>query len=101
MRYREAEYVTTAIKLLFYMLTPEQQQALLKELDPIQIPRAGDLLQHIKNLIPRQGEFTVADLREQITIPATNKEIYNAIGYLTRRRHIRSLGYGRYTRQLG
>ena len=49
--------------------------------------------------MPRTGAWTVDDLKKTIEkagVDAKPKEIYNAIGYLTRRKHIQRISYGRY-----
>jgi hypothetical protein len=53
----------------------------------------------IVKLLPRQREWSVAEIKHKIDergVAATAKEIYNALGYLTRKKHIRHIGYGRY-----
>ena len=55
-------------------------------------PRAGAVLRAVSTL---SGEFTTADARARAP-NAQAKEIYNALGYLTRKKRIKRLGYGRY-----
>lgn len=88
---------------LLETLTPAEKQAVVRRitdaLRPIRTPNAGDVLGVVVQLIPRTGEWTVEDLKktiEQSGIEATPKEVYNALGYLTRRKHIRRISYGRY-----
>src|ERR1700741_1015775 len=62
-------------------------------------PKAGDVLATIIRLLPKQRSWTVSELKQQITergIEAKPKEIYNALGYLTRNERITRVGYGRY-----
>ena len=50
-------------------------------------------------LLPRQQNWTIDDLKEEIAsqgIAAAAKEVYNSLGYLVRKGHIRRVGYGRY-----
>lgn len=50
-------------------------------------------------LLPRQQNWTVEDIKREIAsqgITATAKEVYNSLGYLARKGHIRQIGYGRY-----
>jgi len=49
--------------------------------------------------MPRNAEFTVEDAKKEVAsqgVEATPKQIFNAIGYLARKGHIRRRGYGRY-----
>ena len=66
---------------------------------PMSASRAGEVLNTIVRLLPQQKDWTVAELRRQIDeqgITASPKEIYNAIGYLTRKGRVTRVGYGRY-----
>ncbi len=57
------------------------------------------MLGTIVRLLPDREEWTVADFKHEVAsegVEATTKEIYNALGYLTRKGHIRRVGYGRY-----
>ncbi|MEA2892400.1 MAG: hypothetical protein QOI05_3193 [Bradyrhizobium sp.] len=72
---------------------------LIEQLRPIPTPRAGDVLDAIVKLLPRKKDWTAQNLREGVTekgVSANPKEIYNAIGYLVRKGHMRRIGYGRY-----
>ncbi len=49
--------------------------------------------------MPREKAWTVCKVRQDVGaagIEATAKEVYNAVGYLTRKGHVTRLGYGRY-----
>lgn len=88
---------------LLETLTPGEKQAVLRRitdaLRPIRTPNAGDVLGVVVQLMPRTGTWTVDDLRRTIEksgVEAKPKEIYNALGYLTRRKHIQRISYGRY-----
>jgi predicted transcriptional regulator of viral defense system len=62
-------------------------------------PRAGEVLGAIVRLLPQRESWTVAELKQTIDergIPATPREVYNAVSYLARKGHIRRVGYGRY-----
>ena len=89
--------------MLLSTLSPDVQDRVLTEwlaeLRPISTPRAGDVLGTIVRLLPRQKDWTVDDLKKRIVeagVGASSKEVYNAVGYLTRKGHIRRVGYGRY-----
>lgn len=74
-------------------------RAVTERLQPIPVPQAGDVLGIVVQLIPRDRQFTVAELKESLErqgaeIPS--KEIHNAVGYLARKGHITRLGYGKY-----
>lgn len=68
-------------------------------LRPIAAPRAGDVLEAIVKLLPRKPTWTVGDIKQEVSakgVSASPKEVYNAVGYLTRMGHMRRVGYGRY-----
>jgi hypothetical protein len=98
-----ADAIFSTVRTLVSSLGQEEKEALLKELsraiNPIAAPRAGGVLSAIIRLVPKEHEWTMAFLKKEVEgagLDATDKEIYNAIGYLTRKKHIRRVGYGRY-----
>jgi hypothetical protein len=100
---RATQAIVLAIDTLIDGLTPAEKELVLQKiterLRPIPVPQAGDVLGMVVRLIPRDREWTVSELKkrvEQQSVPITAKEIYNALGYLTRKGHIQRLGYGRY-----
>lgn len=87
----------------FEALSEQDRQDVLDKLivilRPIPTPRAGEVLDAIVKLLPRRKDWTVHDLREGVLekgVSADPKEVYNAIGYLKRKGHMRRIGYGRY-----
>ncbi|HZP08385.1 hypothetical protein [Methyloceanibacter sp.] len=91
------------IKAFVSMLSLEQQERLLREMTemirPIPTTRAGEVLDMIARLLPERRNWTVSDLKQSVLkegVTASAKEIYNAVGYLNRKGHIRRVGYGRY-----
>jgi hypothetical protein len=91
------------LKLLIDSLPPQTKEQFLREvaegLRPSIAPHAGEVLGTIVRFLSKRSDFTVADLKRQIQeqgLAVTPKAIYNAIGYLTRKRHIKRIGYGRY-----
>jgi hypothetical protein len=87
----------------FEPLAEEDQQdvldKLIEMLRPIPTPRAGEVLDAIVKLLPRSKDWTVQKLREEVAekgVSANPKEVYNAVGYLVRKGHMRRIGYGRY-----
>jgi hypothetical protein len=89
--------------MLVSTLSREEQNRLLTDLvesvRPIPAPRAGEVLGAIVKLLPRQRDWMVDDIRKRVAgtgVGASPKEIYNAIGYLARKGHVRRVGYGRY-----
>lgn len=95
--------IAEAIKLLLSTLSPDEQFRVLQEIGQQVVsaaaPRAGDVLGAVVRLLPRRTEWTVDDLRREIAacgVEATPKEVYNSLGYLTRKKRIRRVGYGRY-----
>jgi hypothetical protein len=98
-----SDKATDAILTLLARLTPDEQEDVLKKLTellrPISAPRAGGVLDAIIRLLPQRRDWTVEDLKAGVGsrgVEATPKEIYNALGYLTRKGHIRRVGYGQY-----
>jgi hypothetical protein len=97
------EQTLALIKSLVASLPEAERARFLHELTaairPMSGPRAGEVLGAIVRLLPQRQSWTVAQLKQTIDesgISATPKEVYNAVSYLTRRGHIRRVGYGRY-----
>jgi hypothetical protein len=95
--------IIAAVKVLAGELPLEAQERLLTELTemlrPIPAPRAGEVLGTIVGLLRGRSDWTVQELKQAVGergIEASPKEIYNALGYLTRKRKIQRIGYGRY-----
>lgn len=93
--------IAEAIKLLLSALPRAEQSRLLREIadeiEPIE-PNRG-IYDAVVKTLPRRTEWTVDQLKKEIAangIAADPKEIYNSLGYLTRKRRIRRVGYGRY-----
>jgi len=100
---QRAEQLASAVRTLIGELPEAEQYRLLDELrrklHPISTPQAGDVLSAIVRLFPKRREWTVEELKKDVHaqgVPAEPKEIYNALGYLTRTRKIQRIGYGRY-----
>ncbi|TIQ46744.1 hypothetical protein [Mesorhizobium sp.] len=92
-----------AIRVLLSALSPQEQDQVLRKviekLRPIPAPRAGEVLEAIVLALPQRRDWSVEELRKTVQqqgVSATPKEVSNAIGYLTRKRHMRRVGYGRY-----
>jgi hypothetical protein len=95
--------VIEAIKLLLGTLSPEQQECVLDEIAEtirrIPAPRAGKVLGAIVRTLPRRVNWSIEQIKQEVAaqgVAATDKEVYNSVGYLTRRKHIRRVGYGAY-----
>ncbi len=91
------------IKAFVSLLSLDQQDRLLREVTemirPIPTTRAGEVLDMIARLLPERRDWTVSDVKQSVLkegVNASSKEIYNALGYLNRKGHIRRVGYGRY-----
>jgi hypothetical protein len=100
---RRSDDFASTIKHLFTELPLAEKERVLAQLTeilrPIPAPRAGDVLNAVIHLLPRRTEWTVQELKSAICenqIEATDKEIYNALGYLTRKQKIQRVGHGRY-----
>ena len=97
--------IADGIKMLLSALPEAEQAVLLRQLteaiQPIPAPRAGEVLGTIVQFLrPRPNQpWTVEEIKEGIAargIEATAKEVYNALGYLTRKQRIKRVGYGQY-----
>ena len=98
-----SDELAAAIEIVLRSLPPEQREGikrnLLEDVQPIPTPRGGPVLRVIASTLPRQRQWTAKDIREVIRakgIPASPKQIYNALGYLCRKGHIRQISYGHY-----
>ena len=61
---------------------------------------AGDVLGAVIYLLPKRSEWSVQEIKKWIDdrgIEATATQIYNALGYLTRKQKIQRIGHGRYS----
>lgn len=96
-----------AIKVLIKTLTRQEQEHLLRHLSetlgPVEHPRRGDVIRAITSILPERSDWTIKEIKRRVLeehgIPATPKEVHNAIGYLARTGLIQGAGYGRYTVQ--
>ena len=100
---RRSEQISSLIKTLIRELPADERDKLFAEitemLHPISAPKAGAVLGTIVRLLPKQRDWTVQDLKRDVTargVEASPKEIHNALGYLTRKGQIRRVAYGRY-----
>jgi hypothetical protein len=98
-----AERLVAAFDALLASLTPEQQELVRTKIAgslPLNdAPRAGQVLGKILEFVPRDRPFTIIEVKQKIEadgIQATAKAIYNALGYLTRKKAITRVGHGRY-----
>ena len=98
-REERIDTVTQAIWELLEPLPPAEQERVLRTVRPATTPRAGEVLDTVIRLLPSETAWTVGKVRQDVAaagIEATAKEVYNAVGYLARKGHVRRLGYGRY-----
>lgn len=98
-----SEKIADAIRTLLSALPLDEQDKILQELSRklrvIPAHRAGDVLGTIVRLLPLRKDWTIEDIKNGVVnrgIEAKPKDIYNAIGYLTRKRKIKRVGRGRY-----
>lgn len=101
--FARADAMVIAILAMFRGLSAAEREHILRKvteaLRPIPVPRAGDVLATVVQLIPRERAWTVLELKREVEKSGADiddKSLYNAIGYLTRRHHIKRIGYGRY-----
>lgn len=97
------ESTLALVKTLLEAMPHDQKQRVarevMKSVGPPESPKAGDVLASILNFVKKNQEFTVAEVRERVDlsgVSAAPKEIYNALGYLTRKGRVRRVGYGKY-----
>jgi hypothetical protein len=91
------ERVIDACRLLIDGLPIDGQRRVLQALNSY--PRAGNVLGAIVQWMPLSSSWGVDQAKQAVAasgIEATPKEVYNALGYLTRKGRIRHLGYGQY-----
>ncbi|MCZ3380404.1 hypothetical protein [Rhizobium sp. AG207R] len=100
----DSQTIAEQIKALLENVSQEDREAILGSVaefvKPIPVERAGDVLGVVVRFVQRQQEVTVDAVKEAVRdagLQASPKEVYNAIGYLTRKGHMRRVGYGRYT----
>lgn len=98
-----AEELARAIKTLLDPLPSAEQEQVIRKLSEAlrsdAVPKAGDVLNTIVRLLPKQRDWSVQAIKKEVEshgIEASSKEVYNAIGYLTRKGRIRRVGYGQY-----
>lgn len=97
---RAVDAVASAIVTLLKALSPQERESVLRQAAAktraVPVPRAGNALSLVVQAIPRDREWTVAEIKASVGDGVTPKEVYNAIGYLTRKGHIRRVGPRRY-----
>ncbi|MBZ9753899.1 hypothetical protein LB524_01240 [Mesorhizobium sp. ESP6-5] len=98
----QAEQTLALIKTLLGSLPAAQRDLVARELLKVvgtpDSPKAGDVLSSVVSLMKHREEFTVAEVRQHVEdrVGAAPKEVYNALGYLTRKGRLKRIGYGRY-----
>lgn len=95
--------IVAAVLALLGPLSISEKQAVVQRITdavlPIPARNAGEVLEAVILALPTKGQVTVEELKVALDnsgIGAKPKEIYNAVGYLTRKGHIQRMGYGRY-----
>lgn len=98
-----ARGIADSIRALLDMLPPHERSRIVAELAEHErhLPQAKSeqVFGTIIRLFPRDTTWTMDELKARIKeqgIEAKPKEVYNAVGYLAKRGHIRRVGYGRY-----
>ncbi|PBB69014.1 hypothetical protein CK228_07120 [Mesorhizobium sp. WSM4312] len=98
----QAEQTLALIKTLLASLPEAERDLVARQLWKMvgtpDSPKAGDVLSSVVSLMKRREEFTVAEVRQHVEhrVGAAPKEVYNALGYLTRKGRLKRIGYGRY-----
>jgi hypothetical protein len=98
-----AEGAAGAIRAILAALPTDDRERVLRELGEmirsIPAPQAGKVLGKIVEFLPKKKEWTVTEIKGMLVsggVEATHKEVYNSLGYLSRKGHIKKIGYGRY-----
>jgi hypothetical protein len=100
----KADEQLALIRGLAETLPVAHQQKLIDELAhkirAIPASRAGEVLNNIVRFLPERAEWTATEIKERLAASgvevATSRPIFNAIGYLERKKQIERLGEGRY-----
>jgi len=96
------ENTLALLKTLLVSLPEAEKQKvareLLKTIGTPDAPKAGEVLANVILLMKQRPKFTVSEVKQHIEERggASPKEVYNALGYLTRTGRLRRVGYGRY-----
>jgi hypothetical protein len=95
--------IADAINTLLSPFPPQEQDRILRKITEnlchLPTPKAREVLGVIVRLFPQNESWTVEALKQRISergIEANTKQVYNAVGYLNRKGHIRRVSYGRY-----
>ncbi len=95
--------IADAINALLSPFAPQEQDRILRKITEnlctLPTPKAREMLGVIVRLFPQNESWTVEALKQKVSergIEANAKQVYNAIGYLNRKGHIRRVSYGRY-----
>lgn len=73
----------------------------IRRKDRIADERAGPVLTAVRNLFDLSPSWSMSDIKDGVAdagVAAEPKEVYNAVGYLTRKGLIRRTNYGQYMR---
>jgi hypothetical protein len=97
------EVTVDEIRALLRDLSPGEQKEVLTQIEallrPIPAPRAGNVLSAVVRVVSSRKEWTVSEIKSEVVaqgVKASDKELYNAVGYLTRGKHLKRVGYGQY-----
>ena len=98
------ERLSALKSLIKTTLSREEQELLVRYLSeivgPVNQPRRGDVVSLIASIIPHRKDWTVGDIKQSVIqehgVPASSKEIYNAIGYLSHTGQLKRVAYGQY-----
>ncbi len=98
-----AEVTVDEIRTLLKGLSPDERKQVLNQIEallrPIPAPRAGDVLGAVVRVVPLRKKWTISEIKSEVVaqgVKASDKELYNAVGYLTRGKHLKRVGYGQY-----
>jgi hypothetical protein len=99
----DARDLASAIEIILsgYSLAARETvvRLLAEKLKPESSAKAGDVLGVLLRILPKQPEWSVGELKKSVSergVTATDKQVFNAVGHLTRMGRIKRIGYGRY-----
>ena len=99
----QAEGIAASVSKLFGMLSLADQQVLVEQITTraqlIPASRAKEVLATVVRFLPRQEKWTAEEIRKELAVAGVEagpNAVFNAIGYLVRKKRVVRLGGGRY-----
>jgi hypothetical protein len=100
---RSASDLVSAIETLLSRCSLAERETVIRllaeKIKPDSSSKAGDVLGTLLRILPGREQWTIGELKKIVSergISASDKQVFNAVGHLTRKGHIKRIGYGRY-----